>query len=75
VGVKDRFELALFGLKNLTAGDGQPLEKPGHVNNAAIPPICGRSCWRGRWTGRSLRSRWPHSRLCAAPTAPARFSA
>lgn len=28
VGVKDRFELALFGLKNLTAGQGAAVEKP-----------------------------------------------
>lgn len=39
VAVKDRFELALFGLKNLTAGDGQPPVKPGRVNNALIPDL------------------------------------
>jgi two-component system nitrate/nitrite response regulator NarL len=39
VGVKDRFELALFGLKNLTAGHGQPSEKPSRVNNAPIPNL------------------------------------
>ena len=39
VGVKDRFELALFGLKNLTAGHTQPTEKPSHLNNAPIPHL------------------------------------
>jgi DNA-binding CsgD family transcriptional regulator len=39
VGVKDRFELALFGLKNLTAGHAQPSEKPSHLNNAPIPHL------------------------------------
>jgi DNA-binding CsgD family transcriptional regulator len=33
VGVKDRFELALFGLKNLTAAQGAAMEKP------AQPPL------------------------------------
>ena len=37
VGVKDRFELALFGLKNLTAGHAQPTEKP--TNNTPIPHL------------------------------------
>ena len=36
VGVKDRFELALFGLKNLTAGQGQISEKP---IRAGCPPV------------------------------------
>ncbi|MFN7997656.1 MAG: response regulator transcription factor [Bryobacteraceae bacterium] len=36
VGVKDRFELALFGLKNLTAGQAQVTEKP---NRPGAPPI------------------------------------
>jgi two-component system, NarL family, nitrate/nitrite response regulator NarL len=39
VGVKDRFELALFGLKNLTAGHAQPSEKPSRLNNAPIPNL------------------------------------
>ena len=39
VGVKDRFELALFGLKNLTSGHAQPSEKPSRANNAPIPNL------------------------------------
>ena len=39
VGVKDRFELALFGLKNLTSGHAQPTEKPSHLNCAPIPHL------------------------------------
>lgn len=39
VGVKDRFELALFGLKNLTSGGAQPSEKPSRANNAPIPNL------------------------------------
>jgi DNA-binding CsgD family transcriptional regulator len=39
VGVKDRFELALFGLKNLTAGHAQPSGKPSLLTNAPIPHL------------------------------------
>ena len=46
VGVKDRLELMLFGLKNLTAGHSPLSGKPGSLNNAPTL-ICGRWCWRG----------------------------
>ncbi len=39
VGVKDRFELALFGLKNLTAGQSQITEKPGRVVTGPLPSL------------------------------------
>jgi DNA-binding NarL/FixJ family response regulator len=39
VGVKDRFELALFGLKNLTAGQAQITEKPGSSAAAPMPSL------------------------------------
>jgi DNA-binding NarL/FixJ family response regulator len=39
VGVKDRFELALFGLKNLTAGQAQTSDKPGKAGSAPIPNL------------------------------------
>lgn len=39
VGVKDRFELALFGLKNLTAGQSQITEKTGRLGTAPIPNL------------------------------------
>src|SRR5574340_758166 len=35
VGVKDRFELALFGLKNLTTGQGTAVEKQGHSDKVS----------------------------------------
>jgi DNA-binding NarL/FixJ family response regulator len=39
VGVKDRFELALFGLKNLTAGQAQMSDKPGRPGGPPIPNL------------------------------------
>jgi two-component system response regulator DesR len=39
VGVKNRFEMALFGLKNLAAGYPQPSEQPSRANNAPIPHL------------------------------------
>jgi len=39
VGVKDRFELALFGLKNLTSGQAQMTEKPGRMGTAPYPNL------------------------------------
>jgi len=39
VGVKDRLELALFGLKNLTAGQAQASAKPGPLHDAPIPNL------------------------------------
>jgi two-component system, NarL family, nitrate/nitrite response regulator NarL len=39
VGVKDRFELALLGLKNLTAGQAQVSEKPGRAGGPPIPNL------------------------------------
>jgi hypothetical protein len=37
VGVKDRFELALFGLKNLTTGQ-LPVSEKGHRTGASAMP-------------------------------------
>lgn len=39
VGVKDRFELALFGLKNLTTGHGQVPEKRVGANGERVPGL------------------------------------
>lgn len=39
VGVKDRFELALFGLKNLTSGQAQTTQIPGRPGAAPIPNL------------------------------------
>ena len=39
VGVKDRFELALFGLKNLTAGQAQVSERGNPMNGAPLPNL------------------------------------
>jgi len=38
VGVKDRFELALFGLKNLTTGQ-LPVGEKGHRGATAMPGL------------------------------------
>ena len=38
VGVKDRFELALFGLKNLTTGQ-LPVGEKGHAGASAMPGL------------------------------------
>ena len=38
VGVKDRFELALFGLKNLTTGQ-LPVGEKGHRGASAMPGL------------------------------------
>jgi len=59
VGVKDRFELALFGLKNLTAGQPQISEKPGRLGSASIPNL------------RSLVLERPVDRPAVPPPAPA----
>jgi len=74
VGVKDRFELALFGLKNLTGGHGQSSEQPSRVHDAPIPNL--RSLVMERPQARPAASLvgGPRSSPCATPTALARFS-
>ena len=47
VGVKDRFELALFGLKNLTTGQlpvgkGPARRPPGHAGLRSLVSTAGR---------------------------------
>lgn len=39
VGVKDRFELALFGLKNITSGLAQPSENRSRLDKASLPNL------------------------------------
>ena len=51
VGVKDRFELALYGLKNLAARQGQPADAPqgslpglrSLVIDRPTPAVCART--------------------------------
>jgi two-component system response regulator DesR len=39
VGVKDRFELALFGLKNITSGLAHPSENRSGLDKASLPSL------------------------------------
>ena len=67
VGVKDRFELALFGLKNLTTGDGPAAKGSPSGRNAGAPVARPRPS-RGAGTNRNRVSQAHSGRFSRVST-------